>query len=134
MSVDGKKVRCIWCGRKFKFWWKLRKHLMSYYRSVMIEQKENCLRKKLCYSHSCSYFCRNYHISKGIRNFNHPCKIIGPWMPHISGFSDCFSLSHFLAKKSNIWRLDVLHCCCGANQYSKIACVFSKIKKKLCAL
>ena len=56
-------------------------------------------------------------------------------MPHISGFSDCFSLSHFLAKKSNIWRLDVLHCCCGANQYSKIACVFSKIKKKtVCTL
>ena len=144
MSVDGKKVRCIWCGRKFKFWWKLRKHLMSYYRSVMIEQKENCLPRNfataiLVVISSSSFtesffFCRNYHISKGIRNFNHPCKIIGPWMPHISGFSDCFSLSHFLAKKSNIWRLDVLHCCCGANQYSKIACVFSKIKKKLCAL
>ena len=71
-------------------------------------------------------------------------------MSHICGFLDCFSFSHFLAtscrfqnvipsslnfelnfgqNKSNFCRLHVLVCCCAANQYRKIGCVFSKILK-----
>ena len=78
--------------------------------------------------------------------------ILRPRMPYICSILNCFSFSHFLAtscrfsklrlslfnfalifgkNKSNFCRLDALVCCCAANQYSEIACVFSKILKSV---
>ena len=69
---------------------------------------------------------------------------------HIGDFPDFFSFRHFWAsssyfqilrvtslnsalnsrlKKPSFCRLNVLVCCCAANQYSKITFIFSKILK-----
>ena len=76
-------------------------------------------------------------------------------MPHICDSLDCFSLRHFLAtsccfenfrlsslnsalnfgsNKSFFCRLDVLVCCCAANQYSGNCLHFFKNFEKQCAL
>ena len=83
-----------------------------------------------------------------LRNFLTCLLTLIPRMPHIGGFLDSFSFTHFWATsccfynlrlsplKSEVWikevkncSLDVLVCCCAANQYWEIDCVFSKILK-----